>query len=127
MLGNKITMVTLVVCTLMFSSGVIWASEQKAQDAKIDPGSGLIMAPGWELVRGNCTACHSSKTITFQRGTRDTWTSIIRWMQKTQGLWEFEAKTEDTILTYLATNYPPEKSTRRRNLAPQHLPLMPLK
>jgi hypothetical protein len=47
---------------------------------------------------------------------------MIRWMQKTQGLWSFDEKTEDTILSYLAANYPPGKSSRRRNLSPAEMP-----
>ncbi len=93
-----------------------------ARSADIDPASGLVMADGWEAVRANCTVCHSAKFITFQRGDRDSWKSMIRWMQKTQGLWSFDEKTEDTILSYLAANYPPGKSSRRKNLSPADLP-----
>lgn len=93
-----------------------------ARSADIDPASGLVIADGWEAVRANCTVCHSAKFITFQRGDRDSWKSMIRWMQKTQGLWSFDEKTEDTILSYLAANYPPGKSSRRKNLSPADLP-----
>ena len=93
-----------------------------ARSAEVDPDSGLVIADGWETVRANCTLCHSAKFITFQRGNRESWKSMIRWMQKTQGLWSFDEKTEDTILSYLATNYPPEKPSRRRNLSPAELP-----
>jgi len=93
-----------------------------AKSAEVDPKSGLIVADGWELVRTNCTVCHSAKFITFQRGDRDSWESMIRWMQKTQGLWLFDEKTDDTILSYLADNYPPGEASRRRNLSPAELP-----
>ncbi len=89
---------------------------------KADKDSGLIMAPGWETVKGNCTACHSTKFITGQRGDRETWKAMIRWMQKTQGLWQMPSETEATILDYLAANYPPDKASRRSNLP---LNLMP--
>ncbi len=92
------------------------------QAYQIDKGSGLIMAPGWEIVKGNCTACHSAKFITGQRGDRETWESIIRWMQKTQGLWQIPSKTETTILDYLATNYSSGKASRRSNLPPNLMP-----
>jgi hypothetical protein len=98
------------------------AVSAQVQSAEVDPDSGLIIADGWETVRTNCTVCHSAKFITFQRGDRDTWESMIRWMQKTQGLWSFDEKTEDTILSYLATNYPPGKASRRRNLSPAEMP-----
>jgi len=93
-----------------------------AKSAEIDPDSGLVIADGWKTVRANCTVCHSAKFITFQRGDRDSWKSMIRWMQKTQGLWSFDEKTEDTILSYLAASYPPGKSSRRQNLSAAELP-----
>ena len=88
----------------------------------IDQETGLIIDKGFEDVKNNCTACHSAKFITLQKGDRDTWLSMIRWMQDTQGLWKFDAKTEDNILTYLAKNYPPGKSSRRSNLPKEDLP-----
>ncbi|MFT5484394.1 MAG: cytochrome c5 [Halieaceae bacterium] len=91
-----------------------------AQD--IDPESGLVIAPGWEVVRANCTVCHSARFIILQRGDRATWMAMIRWMQKTQGLWQFDGETEDTILSYLEGNYPPGKASRRKNLSARDLP-----
>jgi len=90
--------------------------------AEIDKESGLIIAKGMETVKTNCTACHSAKFITLQRGDRATWKSMIVWMQKTQGLWEFTPEVEDEILTYLETNYPPGKASRRPNLKAKDLP-----
>jgi len=107
-----------VILLLQFGAGQVGAD-----NISIDPSSGLIIAPGWELVKINCTVCHSARFITFQRGDRESWTSMIRWMQETQGLWKFDAKTEDIILTYLADNYPPGKSSRRRNLRAADLPV----
>ncbi len=89
---------------------------------EIDKDSGLIMAPGWEIVKGQCTACHSARFITSQQGDRETWESMIRWMQKTQGLWQIPATMETTILDYLAANYPPGKPSRRPNLPPSLMP-----
>jgi hypothetical protein len=94
--------------------------------AALDRQSGLIIAPGWETVNAHCTVCHSAKFITFQRGDRETWTSMIRWMQSTQGLWPLDEQTEDTILTYLAENYPPGKPSRRKNLPARDLPVQRL-
>jgi|TARA_B110000495_G_C22856670_1_gene499533 cytochrome c5 len=118
--GNNDGLVARASAAVLLVSLVISTS---ASSAEIDPDSGLTVADGWETVRANCTACHSAKFITFQRGDRDTWESMIRWMQKTQGLWLFDKKTEDTILSYLAANYPPGKSSRRRNLSPAELPI----
>lgn len=77
--------------------------------------TGLKVAEGWEIVRGVCTACHSAKMITQTTATRDGWEQMIRWMQKTQGLWDL-GDQEKLILDYLATNYAPEDEGRRANL-----------
>jgi hypothetical protein len=92
--------------------------------AETDPESGLVIAPGWDTVKTNCTICHSAQFIIWQRGDRDTWLSMIRWMQKTQGLWELPPATENTILDYLATNYPPGQASRRKNLPPSAMPVI---
>lgn len=89
---------------------------------EIDKETGLIIDKGVEIVKANCTVCHSAKFITFQKGDRDTWLAMIRWMQKTQGLWEFDATTEKTILDYLEANYPAGKASRRPNLKAKDLP-----
>ncbi len=111
-------LVALVALLTVAKSGM--AVEPTTYDQ--DKVSGLIMAPGWELVRANCTGCHSARVITTQRGDRATWESMIRWMQKSQGLWQFSSETDVTILNYLAANYPPDKPSRRANLAPDLLP-----
>lgn len=81
----------------------------------VDMRTGLIADDGWEMVRANCTACHSAKLITQNRQTRDGWKEVIAWMQETQGLWDL-GKNEDPILDYLAKNYAPEAKGRRARL-----------
>ncbi len=93
-----------------------------AAAVETDTETGLKIAPGWDTVKTNCTVCHSAQFITWQRGDRETWLSMIRWMQKTQGLWQLTPATENTILDYLATNYPPGKASRRKNLPPGAMP-----
>ncbi len=95
---------------------------KKKTAVKYDKDTGLIIDKGVDIVKGNCTACHSAKFIILQKGDRDTWLAMIRWMQKTQGLWEFDKETENTILTYLAKNYPPGKASRRPNLKQSEMP-----
>ncbi len=98
----------------------------KAKKVVLDKETGLIVATGMDDVKANCTVCHSAKFITLQRGDRQTWKDMIVWMQKTQGLWEFDPKTEKSILDYLAKNYAPEdKVQRRKNLASTALPANP--
>ncbi len=56
----------------------VWA---KATDSsgKSQP----VILPGWNPIGYLNNACHSAKFITFQKGDRDTWLAMIRWMQKT--------------------------------------------
>ena len=90
--------------------------------SQLDPVTGLMMTGDWELVRGNCTACHSAKLITQQRGTAAQWLAMIRWMQKKQNLWQFDPGTEGRIVAYLAENYPPDAATRRAAIPPHLMP-----
>ena len=58
----------------------------------------------------------SNKSSTRQnRATRDGWRNLIRWMQKTQKLWDLE-ENEERILDYLAKNYAPTEGGRRTPL-----------
>jgi hypothetical protein len=92
---------------------------------EIDTATGLIKAQGWDTVRNNCIACHSTKLITQNHGSRNRWEAIIEWMQVTQGLQQFDVETQDTILTYLATYYGPKKDARRALLDPHLMPKNP--
>jgi mono/diheme cytochrome c family protein len=91
----------------------------------IDQATGFKMTGDWELVRGNCTACHSAKLITQQRGTAQQWLAMIRWMQKKQNLWQFDPGTESRIIAYLSENYPPEAAQRRAAIPPDLMPPNP--
>jgi hypothetical protein len=84
--------------------------------AKMDKETGLIIENGFETVKENCTACHSAKLIIQNRMDRDGWIETIRWMQDTQGLWQFTPETEKIILDYLSLNYAPQKTYRRAPL-----------
>lgn len=78
----------------------------------IDKATGLIIAPGFEVVKTTCVKCHSPKLITEKRATREGWIATIRWMQHSQGLWDL-GKAEPEILDYLAKNYAPQNEGRR--------------
>lgn len=108
---NKIT----CILALLLAGGLGSAAE-------IDETTGLIIKPGWEQVRIHCGGCHSHKLVTGQRGDRQTWLDMIRWMQATQNLWQFDPATEEAILAYLSENYPPQPNRRR---APIPRSLMP--
>jgi mono/diheme cytochrome c family protein len=104
---------------------VLIAAPAAAEDVPLDQFSGLKMTGDWQVVLGNCVACHSPKLITQQRGTRQQWLTMIRWMQKKQNLWEFTPEVEDKILTYLAENYPPREDQRRAAIPPSLMPPNP--
>ncbi|MEP0711926.1 hypothetical protein [Algoriphagus sp.] len=78
-----------------------------------DADSGLIASEGYEIVKGNCTACHSSALILQSGFSREVWHEKIVWMQETQGLWDL-GENESLILDYLAENYGPKESYGRR-------------
>ena len=86
---------------------------------EMDAKTGLVIAEGFDLVSVHCTVCHSATLVTQNRADREGWLSMIRWMQKKQGLWPL-GPAEDPILNYLATNYGPVDSGRRKPL-PKHL------
>ncbi|MDJ0813426.1 MAG: hypothetical protein QNJ23_06845 [Woeseiaceae bacterium] len=96
-----------------------------ADEIPLDPFSGLKMTGDWQIVLGNCIACHSPKLITQQRGTREQWLQMIRWMQKKQNLWQFTPEIEDRILTYLAEHYPPRDDQRRAAIPRDLMPPNP--
>ena len=96
-----------------------------AEGRALDPGTGLVIADGWELVAAHCTACHSTRQFLRQRGTRATWQSILDWMQATQGLWQFPEGVEERIVDYLAEHYGPTGSWRRAPIPPDLLPPNP--
>ena len=110
--------VLLVVISLFFAL----AGSARAEPAAIDKASGLVVAPGWQMVRAHCGACHSLKLVTTQRGDRDHWLKLIRWMQKTQNLWDLPPAIEDQVLDYLAPHYDEQDRGRRPPLPARLLP-----
>ncbi|MEM6345525.1 MAG: monoheme cytochrome C [Bacteroidota bacterium] len=92
---------------------------QKTEEGAVvdghDLGTGLIAEGEYLIVKANCTGCHSGKLITQNRATREGWEEMIRWMQRTQKLWDL-GENEPLILDYLAEHYAPENKGRRQNL-----------
>ncbi|MGM9508902.1 hypothetical protein ACS5NO_14290 [Larkinella sp. GY13] len=83
-------------------------AETVADSVKHDPATGLVVDERLTLVVAQCTACHSSKLILQNRFTRDGWKEKIRWMQRTQKLWDL-GETEPVVLDYLVKYYGPEQ------------------
>ncbi len=77
--------------------------------------TGFIEAEGMQQVINNCTNCHSAKLVTQNRMSKEGWTATIRWMQKTQNLWDL-GENEGVIVDYLAKNYGPINKGRREGL-----------
>lgn len=80
---------------------------QAADSVKIDPETGLAVDNNLVLVRAHCTGCHSTKLILQNRFTRDGWKQKIRWMQRTQKLWDL-GEAEPAVLDYLTKFYGPD-------------------
>lgn len=87
----------------------------------LDAETGLVKAPGFEVVSVQCTVCHSARLISQNRADREGWLAMIRWMQETQGLWPL-AENEAVVLDYLSANYGPLAVGRRRPLPASLLP-----
>ena len=101
-------------------SMIFWFSNLQAIE---DKETGLVISSGWDLVRVHCGGCHSHKIVTSQRADRQPWLSMIRWMQETQNLWDFDSTTEDIMLDYLAREYPPDINRRRQPILPNLMPI----
>ncbi|MCF1426678.1 MAG: cytochrome C [Shewanella sp.] len=115
----------MFACLMMSLSGVSAGAEYP-----VDPVSGLIMAPGWEMVNYQCSACHTSRIITQNAGDRKVWRDTIQWMVDSQGLWDL-SDTWDPVLDYLSTYYAEKKvdmsKFRRLPLSAEQQPPMPSK
>ena len=70
-------------------------------------------AEGVEVVRKNCTTCHSAQLVTQNSGSRAVWVSRLRGMQETQGMPLLDPTDEGIILSYLVTNYGQKAAGRR--------------
>lgn len=80
------------------------AHAQGASAQSIDAETGLAIAPGFPIVKAYCTLCHSAKLVTQSGKTREGWVETIRWMQRTQGLFDL-GSFEGEIFDYLAAQY----------------------
>lgn len=73
---------------------------------KADPETGLAIDDQLMLVKSHCTPCHSSQLILQSHFSREKWIERIRWMQRTQNLWNL-GESEPAILAYLTKHYGP--------------------
>ena len=77
--------------------------------------TGFKDGEGLMTVVNNCTNCHSAQLVIQNRMNEERWIETIRWMQKTQNLWDL-GENEKVIVNYLVTNYPPKSKGRREAL-----------
>jgi hypothetical protein len=89
--------------------------DSQVESIQTDSISGLMVDENFELVRAQCTACHSAKLITQNSASRVGWEQMIRWMQKDQGLWDL-GENEPLILDYLSKHYGLQQKGRRAPL-----------
>ena len=80
---------------------------------KKDTETGLLVDENLQMVKAQCTSCHSSKLIIANRFTRDGWKQKIRWMQANHNLWDL-GETEKPVLDYLEKHYAPTAAVARR-------------
>ncbi len=56
-----------------------------------------------------CTTCHGSAVITRTGATRERWDFLLTWMTDVHGMAPVEGADRDSMLTYLATSFPPRR------------------
>jgi hypothetical protein len=97
------------------NSEIVYNDIEEDED-KIENGihlrTGLVDAEGLMTVVNNCTNCHSAKLVTQNRMNTERWNETIKWMQKTQNLWDL-GENQEIIVNYLVSNYPPIAKGRR--------------
>lgn len=103
-------------------SATIRAVAKASEAGAIDETTGLAIDADWELAKAHCGVCHSYRLVTSNRGDRDYWLDMLRWMQRTQNLWPIPADQEAKLLDYLAANYNESEWGRRPPLSPALMP-----
>jgi len=116
----------LGACCLFLSLSAANPDEANTEEnVALDPMTGMKKTGDWELVRASCIACHSPQLCLRQKGTLQTWTEIIRWMQRDGGLPALSQDIETRILAYLTRNYGPDDSYRRAPIPATLMPVNP--
>ncbi len=96
--------IKLILTSLLLGAGMSAVADSGATGTGAQMAVQLEPGAGSELVAAHCGACHSLNLVTQNRGDRDHWTKLIRWMQAEHNLWDLGAAEED-ILSYLASHY----------------------
>jgi len=109
----------------LFCTSAFTADKKEEKEIEKDPVTGMIIAEHWETTRNHCIICHSPQQFLRQKGTKVTWTEIVKWMQKDAGLWKLDPVIESQIIDYLAGNYGPSGAYRRAPVPATLLPPNP--
>ncbi len=124
-------MIKIQISIVAFGIGFLFCTSAFASDKKEekeiekDPVTGMIISEHWETTRNHCIICHSPQQFLRQKGTKVTWTEIVKWMQKDAGLWKLDPTIEKQIIEYLAANYGPSGAYRRSPVPATLLPPNP--
>ena len=79
---------------------VAWAAQNKLV---------LPEKQAWEVVRGNCSPCHSMRLVTQQRLDRNNWEWVMEDMIKKFGATWISPELRAIIVDYLVQHYGPKK------------------
>lgn len=63
----------------------------------------------WEVVRGNCSPCHSIRLVTQQRLDRANWEWVMEDMVKKYGATWISKDLQKIIIDYLVKHYGPDQ------------------
>jgi hypothetical protein len=58
-----------------------------------------------DILKYNCSSCHSLNIIYQQRLSSESWKEIILLMYKENGMEKLEKEYEERLITYLSKNY----------------------
>ncbi len=78
----------------------------RADSTQLDAETGLVVDESLMLVKAQCSGCHSSALIRQSHFSQEKWIERIRWMQRTQNLWNL-GESEPAIVAYLTKHYGP--------------------
>lgn len=72
-------------------------------------GSNWPAGPGQVVTGELCGACHSLAIVKQQSLSRDTWSELLDWMVKEQGMAEPTPEQRALVLDYLGTHFGPRR------------------
>lgn len=91
---------------VLLSTVLISATPMIAQtnDVKLPDG------PGKPIVQRMCVGCHNLKVVTSKHATKEQWSNIVEQMVSRGA--EGTDEEIDTVIDYLAKNFPPQKDDK---------------